>query len=155
MPHALADIKVLDFSHALAGPYCTLLLADSGAQIYKLEPKLLGDMGRGWGPPFSGDQASFFLGLNRGKFGISIDLKRPEGIYLCKQLAAEMDVLIENFRPGTMDRLGLGYDTLKAVNPKLIYCYITPAGLDHPPAAQNGEHFSPLADGIYWFTFGG
>ena len=132
MPHALADIKVLDFSHALAGPYCTLLLADSGAQIYKLEPKHLGDMGRGWGPPFSGGQASFFLGLNRGKFGISIDLKHPEGIQLCKQLAAEMDVLIENFRPGTMDRLGLGYDALKAVNPKLIYCSISGYGQDGP-----------------------
>ena len=132
MPQALADIKVLDYSHALAGPYCTLLLADSGAQIYKLEPKHLGDMGRGWGPPFSGVQASFFLGLNRGKFGISIDLKHPEGIQLCKQLAAEMDVLIENFRPGTMDRLGLGYDALKAVNPKLIYCSISGYGQDGP-----------------------
>ena len=132
MPQALADIKVLDFSHALAGPYCTLLLADSGAQIYKLEPKHLGDMGRGWGPPFSGDQASFFLGLNRGKFGISIDLKHPEGIRLCKQLAAQMDVLIENFRPGTMDRLGLGYDALKAINPKLIYCSISGYGQDGP-----------------------
>jgi len=132
LPQALADIKVLDFSHALAGPYCTLLLADSGAQIYKLEPKHLGDMGRGWGPPFSGDQASFFLGLNRGKFGISIDLKHPEGVQICKQLAAQMDVLIENFRPGTMDRLGLGYDALKTVNPKLIYCSISGYGQDGP-----------------------
>lgn len=132
MPQSLADIKVLDLSHALAGPYCTLLLADSGAQIYKLEPRHLGDMGRGWGPPFTGDQSSFFLGLNRGKYGISIDLKKPAGIDLCKALTRKMDVLIENFRPGTMDRLGLGYDALKAINPKLIYCSISGYGQDGP-----------------------
>ena len=132
MPQPLAGIKVLDLSHALAGPYCTLLLADSGAQIYKLEPRHLGDMGRGWGPPFAGDQASFFLGLNRGKHGISIDLKHPEGINLCKQLAAQMDVLIENFRPGAMDRLGLGYEVLKGINSKLIYCSISGYGQDGP-----------------------
>lgn len=132
MPQPLPGIKVLDFSHALAGPYCTLLLSDFGAEIYKLEPRGLGDMGRGWGPPFTGDQASFFLGLNRGKFGISIDLKHPEGIELCKQLAAQMDVLIENFRPGTMDRLGLGYAALSAANPGLIYCSISGYGQDGP-----------------------
>lgn len=132
MPQALQGIRVLDFSHALAGPYCTLLLADSGAEIYKLEPKHLGDMGRGWGPPFAGDQASFFLGLNRGKYGISIDLKHPDGIDLCRQLIARMDVLIENFRPGTMDRLGLGYEAARALNPRLIYCSISGYGQDGP-----------------------
>ncbi|MFN0106709.1 MAG: CaiB/BaiF CoA transferase family protein [Bryobacteraceae bacterium] len=132
MPQPLQDIKVLDFSHALAGPYCTLLLADSGAAIYKLEPKLLGDMGRGWGPPFTGDQASFFLGLNRGKRGISIDLKTAEGIDICQRLADQMDVLIENFRPGIMDRLGLGYEALRTRNPKLIYCSISGYGQDGP-----------------------
>src|SRR5215467_3709580 len=105
----LRGIKVLDFSHALAGPYCTLLLSDYGAKIYKLEARS-GDMGRGWGPPFAGGIASFFLGLNRGKRGLSIDLKKPEGIELCLKLANRMDVLIENFRPGSMDRLGLGYE---------------------------------------------
>lgn len=132
MSSALQNIRVLDFSHALAGPYCTLLLAGSGAEVYKLEPRGLGDMGRGWGPPFTGDQASFFLGLNRGKYGISIDLKAPEGIELCKRLAAEMDVVIENFRPGTMDRLGLGYQVLSAINPRLIYCSISGYGQDGP-----------------------
>src|SRR5258705_3457740 len=111
---ALNGIRVLDFSHALAGPYCTLLLADYGAEIYKLESRT-GDMGRGWGPPFAGEDASFFLGLNRGKRGISIDLKQPEGLDLCLRLIDKMDVLIENFRPGSMDRLGLRY---KAIDPR-------------------------------------
>lgn len=89
-------------------------------------------MGRGWGPPFTGGQASFFLGLNRGKYGISIDLKHPEGIELCQRLAARMDVVIENFRPGTMDRLGLGYEMLANTNPGLIYCSISGYGQDGP-----------------------
>src|SRR5436305_5973019 len=95
---ALDGIRVLDFSHALAGPYCTLLLADYGAEIYKLEARE-GDMGRGWGPPFAGGISSFFLGLNRGKRGISIDLKQPEGLDLCLRLIDQMDVLVETFRP--------------------------------------------------------
>ena len=89
-------------------------------------------MGRGWGPPFTGDQASFFLGLNRGKYGLSIDLKRREGIDLCLQLLEKMDVLIENFRPGTMDRLGLGYETVHARNPRLVYCSISGYGQAGP-----------------------
>src|SRR3954447_13909347 len=88
---ALEGIRVLDFSHALAGPYCTLLLADFGAAVYKLESPTGGDMGRGWGPPFAGEQSSFFLGLNRGKAGISIDLKRGEGVELCLRLIEKMD----------------------------------------------------------------
>jgi len=132
LENPLQGCKVLDFSHALAGPYCTLLLSDFGAEVYKLEPAGSGDMGRGWGPPFTGDQASFFLGLNRGKYGISINLKRPEGIALCKRLAAQMDVIVENFRPGTMDRLGLGYDALRADNPGLVYCSISGYGQDGP-----------------------
>ena len=132
LPPPLHGIRVLDFSHALAGPYCTLLLADSGADVYKLEPKHLGDMGRGWGPPFAGDQSSFFLGLNRGKKGISIDLKKPEGIGLCRQLMAQMDVVIENFRPGTMERLGLGYEAARVLNPGLIYCSISGYGQAGP-----------------------
>lgn len=129
---ALNGIRVLDFSHALAGPYCTLLLADFGAAVYKLESPSGGDMGRGWGPPFAGDQSSFFLGLNRGKLGISIDLKRPEGIDLCLRLVDKMDVLIENFRPGVMDRLGLGYKALSLRNPRLVYCSISGYGQAGP-----------------------
>ena len=131
-PRPLDGIHVLDFSHALAGPYCTLLLGDYGATVYKLEPASGGDMGRGWGPPFSGGQASFFLGLNRGKYGISINLKRREGIALCLRLIDKMDVLIENFRPGTMDRLGLGYAQVRDRNPGLIYCSISGYGQNGP-----------------------
>jgi len=132
VPAALEGLRVLDFSHALAGPYCTLLLADFGASVYKLESPTAGDMGRGWGPPFAGEQSSFFLGLNRGKLGLSIDLKTPLGLDLCLRLADKMDVLIENFRPGTMDRLGLGYAAISERNPRLIYCSISGYGQDGP-----------------------
>ena len=122
---------MLDFSHALAGPYCTLLLADYGAEIYKLEARS-GDMGRGWGPPFAEGEAHFFLGLNRGKQGISLDLKQPEAIDLCLRLVDAVDVVIENFRPGAMDRLGLGYEALHQRNPRLIYCSISGYGQQGP-----------------------
>lgn len=128
---ALDGIRVLDFSHALAGPYCTLLLADYGAGIYKLEPRE-GDMGRGWGPPFAGGVSHVFLGLNRGKRGISVNLKQPEGIDLCLRLIDKMDVLIENFRPGAMDRLGLGYEAVRKRNPRLVYCSISGYGQNGP-----------------------
>ncbi len=127
----LEGIRILDFTHALAGPYCTLLLSDYGATVYKLEARA-GDMGRGWGPPFAGGVASFFLGLNRGKLGISIDLKRPEGLDLCLRLADRMDVLIENLRPGAMDKLGLGYETVRRRNPRLVYCSISGYGQNGP-----------------------
>jgi crotonobetainyl-CoA:carnitine CoA-transferase CaiB-like acyl-CoA transferase len=127
----LSRIRVLDFSHALAGPYCTMLLSDYGAEVYKLEARS-GDMGRGWGPPFAGGMASFFLGLNRGKLGISIDLKQPEGLELCLRLVDRMDVLIENFRPGAMDKLGLGYEETRKRNSRLIYCSISGYGQQGP-----------------------
>src|SRR5215471_8727172 len=127
----LDGIKVLDFSHALAGPYCTLLLSDYGAEVYKLEAST-GDMGRGWGPPFAGGMSHFFLGLNRGKHGISIDLKHAEGIDLCLRLIDRMDVLIENFRPGAMDRLGLGYEAMHKRNPRMVYCSISGYGQNGP-----------------------
>ena len=130
-PSALDGIRVLDFSHALAGPYCTLLLSDYGAKIYKLEAQN-GDMGRGWGPPFSGGISSFFLGLNRGKKGISINLKEPEGLDLCLRLIDKVDVLVENFRPGSMDKLGLGYAQVRERNPRLIYCSISGYGQQGP-----------------------
>jgi len=128
---ALEGIRVLDFSHALAGPYCTMLMSDYGAEVYKLEARS-GDMGRGWGPPFAGGMASFFLGLNRGKLGISIDLKQAEGLELCLRLIDRMDVLIENFRPGAMDKLGLGYGDVRKRNPRLVYCSISGYGQQGP-----------------------
>lgn len=131
MPSVLHGIRVLDFSHALAGPYCTLLLSDYGATVYKLEAPT-GDMGRGWGPPFAGGISSFFLGLNRGKQGVSIDLKQPEGLELCLRFIDNVDVLVENFRPGAMDRLGLGYAAVHKRNPRLVYCSISGYGQQGP-----------------------
>jgi crotonobetainyl-CoA:carnitine CoA-transferase CaiB-like acyl-CoA transferase len=131
MGKPLDGIRVLDFSHALAGPYCTLLLADYGADVCKLEARE-GDMARGWGPPFAGGISSVFLGLNRGKRGISIDLKQPEGRELCLRLIDQMDVLVENFRPGSMDRLGLGYESVHQRNPRLVYCSISGYGQAGP-----------------------
>jgi crotonobetainyl-CoA:carnitine CoA-transferase CaiB-like acyl-CoA transferase len=128
----LDGVRVLDFSHALAGPYATLLLSDYGADVYKLEAPGGSDMGRGWGPPFIGPDSAFFVGLNRGKRGVSINLKKPGGIELCLRLADRMDVLIENFRPGTMDRLGLGYGAVHARNPRLVYCSISGYGQTGP-----------------------
>ena len=105
--------------------------SDYGATVYKLEASS-GDMGRGWGPPFAGGIASFFLGLNRGKQGISIDLKQPEGLDLCRRLIDTMDVLVENFRPGSMDKLGLGYKAVHERNPRLVYCSISGYGQQGP-----------------------
>ncbi len=128
----LNGLRVLDFSHALAGPYCTLLLSHYGASIYKLESPDSGDIGRGWGPPFHGDTAAFFLGLNCGKRSISIDLKTPQGVELCLQMIEKVDVVLENFRPGTMKRLGLEYEQVRARNPKVIYCSISGYGQNGP-----------------------
>jgi formyl-CoA transferase/CoA:oxalate CoA-transferase len=109
-----------------------MLLADFGAEVFKLESPGSGDMARGWGPPFAGEYASFFLGLNRGKRGVAIDLKSPAGLDLCLRLINQMDVLIENFRPGAMERLGLGYAALHARHPRLIYCSISGYGQNGP-----------------------
>jgi crotonobetainyl-CoA:carnitine CoA-transferase CaiB-like acyl-CoA transferase len=128
----LSGINVLDFSHALAGPYCTLLLADYGAAVYKIESPEGGDPGRGWGPPFVGGQASYFVGLNRGKQSVSINLKCREGIELCLRMMDKADIVIENFRPGTMSKLGLGYEHARARNPRLIYCSISGYGQNGP-----------------------
>ena len=125
---SLSGIKVLDFTHALAGPYCTLLLSDHGANIYKIESPDGGDAGRGWGPPFVGDQASYFLGLNRGKRSLAVDLKSAQGTDLCLRMMEKADVVIENFRPGTMARLNLGYEAARKRNPKIIYCSISGYG---------------------------
>ena len=123
---------MLDFSHALAGPYCSLVLAHYGASVYKVEAPDSGDIGRGWGPPFVGDTAAFFLGLNCGKRSIAVNLKNPEGLELCLQMIEKVDVVLENFRPGLFARLGLGYEQARARNPKLIYCSISGYGQNGP-----------------------
>ena len=127
----LSGIRVLDLSRVLAGPAASLALADLGAEIIKVEPPGSGDDTRTF-PPFSDGHSVYFLGINRGKKSIVIDLKTPEGVALARDLAAKCDILIENYRPGVMDRLGLGYDTLSALNPRLIYCAISGFGMTGP-----------------------
>jgi len=127
----LDGLTVLDFSHALAGPYCTMLMAAYGAKVIKVEgPE--GDIGRTWGPPFNGADASYFVGLNSGKQSLAIDLKTPEGLEVCRKLAAQADILVENFRPVTMNRLGLDYASLSAANSRLIYVSISGYGQTGP-----------------------
>ena len=127
----LTGITVLDFSHALAGPYCTMLMAAYGAKVTKVEgPE--GDIGRTWGPPFVGSDAAYFVGLNSGKQSLAIDLKTPEGLEACRRLSQRADIVVENFRPGTMNRLGLDYASLSAANPRLIYVSISGYGQTGP-----------------------
>jgi formyl-CoA transferase/CoA:oxalate CoA-transferase len=128
----LDGLIVLDFSHALAGPYCTMLMAAYGARVTKVESPGQGDVGRTWGPPFQGADAAYFVGLNSGKESLAIDLKSPEGLEICRQLAAKADIMIENFRPGTMNRLGLDYASLSEINPRLIYVSVSGYGQTGP-----------------------
>ncbi|MDE4305725.1 CoA transferase [Phaeobacter gallaeciensis] len=127
----LAGIKVLDFSRILSGPYASMVLADLGAEVVKVEPVGSGDETRNF-PPFKGPLSHYFIALNRSKKSITLDLKSPEGAKIARDLARKCDVVLENFRPGVMDRLGLGYETLKADNPGLVYCSITGFGRNSP-----------------------
>jgi crotonobetainyl-CoA:carnitine CoA-transferase CaiB-like acyl-CoA transferase len=122
---------VLDFSRVLAGPAASMALADLGAEIIKVEPPGIGDDTRGF-PPFSDGHSVYFLGINRGKKSIVIDLKSVDGITLARDLATKCDILIENYRPGVMDNLGLGYNALSTINPRLIYCAISGFGMTGP-----------------------
>jgi crotonobetainyl-CoA:carnitine CoA-transferase CaiB-like acyl-CoA transferase len=131
---ALAGIRVLDLTRVLAGPYCTMFLGDLGAEVVKVEQPGVGDDTRGWGPPFAGGESAYFLCTNRNKKSLTVDLKSADGIALIKQLAGQADVLIENFRPGAMDRLGLGEKALRAANPKLVYASLSGFGADGPMA---------------------
>jgi crotonobetainyl-CoA:carnitine CoA-transferase CaiB-like acyl-CoA transferase len=130
-PEASLGVKVLDLSRVLAGPYCSMLLADMGADVIKLEVPGVGDDSRQF-PPFKGGESLYYANLNRGKRSIVIDLKQPEGRDLFLGLVKKCDVLIENFRPGTMERLGLGYDTLREANSRLIYAAISGFGQTGP-----------------------
>lgn len=127
-PTALGGILVADFGRVLAGPYATMLLADLGADVIKIERPETGDDTRSWGPPWVAGEATYFLGLNRNKRSAALDLRTPEGLAAARELAGRADVVVENFRPGSMERLGLGYEQLKASNPELIYCSITGFG---------------------------
>ena len=133
-PLPLDGIRVLDFSHALAGPYCTMLLGDLGADVVKVEPPS-GDHSRHWGPPFINGESSYFLSVNRNKRSVVLDLKAPEGLAVAKKLAMACDVLVENFKPGTMARLGLDAETLQDMKATLVYASISGFGQNQPTLA--------------------
>jgi formyl-CoA transferase/CoA:oxalate CoA-transferase len=132
MQMPLEDVKVLDLSHALAGPFCSTMLADFGAEVIKLEPKGSGDIARAWGPALPGGETSYFVSLHRNKKGIEIDLKHHEGKELFWSLVERCDVVLENYREGALKRLGLGYEHAAKRNPGIIYCSVSGFGQDGP-----------------------
>ena len=135
---ALAGIRVIDLTRVLGGPYCTQMLGDHGAEVIKVEPPQ-GDETRGWGPPFQGDAASYFIGVNRNKRGVALDLSRPEGRTVLFRLLESADVLIENFKTGTLERWGMGYEAvLKQRFPRLIHCRVSGFGADGPLGGYPG-----------------
>jgi crotonobetainyl-CoA:carnitine CoA-transferase CaiB-like acyl-CoA transferase len=139
MGGALDDLLVLDLSRVLAGPYATQLLGDLGARIIKVEQPGAGDETRAWGPPFTaGGQSAYFIAANRNKESLTLNLKRPEGRAVLRELARHADVLIENFKVGGLAAMGLGYEQLRAERPGLIYCSITGYGQDGPYASRPG-----------------
>lgn len=141
MAGALEDIKVLDLSRVLAGPYCTMVLGDLGAEVIKVESPSEGDETRKWGPPFQEDVSAYYLSANRNKKSITVDLKTDDGIELIKKLVSESDVIINNFKSGTMDRLGLGFETLQNLNPAIVFCQITGFGETGPNKDMPGYDF--------------
>ncbi|HEX2227562.1 MAG TPA: CoA transferase [Candidatus Binatia bacterium] len=135
---ALHGIRVLDLTRVLAGPYCTMFLGDLGAEVVKIEQPGAGDDTRGWGPPFAGGESAYFLSVNRNKKSVALDLKSLEGKNLLRRLARKADVLIENFRPGTMERWGLGEKELRVANPSLVYASLSAFGADGPMSGAPG-----------------
>ena len=129
---ALEGIKVLDLTRALAGPFCTLMLGDYGADVIKIEIPGTGDDTRHWGPPFIGDESAYFLSINRNKKSMTLNFKEDEARKIFLKLAAESDVIVENFTPGVMERFGLSYDEVKKVNNKIVYCSISGFGQTGP-----------------------
>lgn len=141
MAEALENIRVLDLSRVLAGPYCTMILGDLGAEVIKVEAPGGSDETRKWGPPFQNDVSAYYLCANRNKKSITADLNSPEGIEVIKGLVSESDVIINNFKSGTMERFGLDYDTLAAINPEIVYCSITGFGETGPYQNMPGYDF--------------
>ncbi|MDR6519947.1 CaiB/BaiF CoA transferase family protein [Variovorax atrisoli] len=144
-PAALDGIKVLDLSRVLAGPWCTQILADLGADVVKIERPGVGDDTRTWGPPFvkdangnDTDQASYFTACNRNKRSVTVDMATPDGQALLKQMAAQADIVVENFKTGGLRQYGLDHESLRAANPRLIYCSVTGFGHDGPYAERAG-----------------
>jgi len=147
----LDGVKVLDLSRVLAGPWCGQMLADYGADVIHVERPGTGDDTRGWGPPWWGDPAdrmsAYYLSANRGKRSIAIDIASPEGAKLVRQLAAEADVVLENYKVGQLAKYGLDYAALSAHNPRLVYCSVTGYGQDGPMAQAAGYDFAIQATG--------
>ncbi len=144
---ALSDIRVIDLSRILAGPYCTMLLADYGAEVIKIEQPGVGDGTRQWGPPWVGGESAYFLSVNRNKKSITLNLKSDTGKAILKKLVADADIFIENFKVGTMKRMGLDYETLCQNNPGLIYCSISGYGQTGPYRKRPGYDFMIQAQG--------
>jgi crotonobetainyl-CoA:carnitine CoA-transferase CaiB-like acyl-CoA transferase len=143
----LDGVTVLDLTRVLSGPYCTMLLADMGARVIKIERPGSGDDTRAWGPPFIHDESSYFLSINRNKESVALDFKHPEGRALLDRLIARADVLVENFQPGTLDALGLGYAHLTAAHPRLVYCSISGFGATGPRRNRPGYDAIVQAEG--------
>jgi len=133
----LDGLKVVDLTRVLAGPFCAMLLGDMGADVIKVEEPQLGDDARGWAPNV-GSWSAYFLGVNRSKRSLALDLKSPQATEILRRLLAEADVFIENFKPGSLDKLGFGYDAMHALNPRLVYCSITGYGLNGPRRHLSG-----------------
>ncbi len=134
----LDGLTVLDFTRVLSGPYCTMLLADMGASVIKIEQPGRGDDTRAWGPPFINGESAYFLSINRNKESVTIDLKHPDSRVVLDRLLERADVVVENFRPGTMDRLDLGFEALAPRYPRLVYCSISGFGQTGPRRAEPG-----------------
>ena len=134
-PLPLAGIRVLDLTHALAGPFCTMLLGDLGADVIKVEPPGEGDHSRRWGPPFVNGESTYFMSVNRNKRSVALDLKQEAAVQAAIDLALASDVLVENYRPGTAARLGLGWEVLHERNPELVYASISGFGQGRPALA--------------------
>jgi crotonobetainyl-CoA:carnitine CoA-transferase CaiB-like acyl-CoA transferase len=154
MGGALAGIRVLDLSRVLAGPWATQILADLGAEVIKIERPGTGDDTRRWGPPYLKDQngddteeSAYYLACNRGKRSLTLDFTKPKGLRIARSLAKKSDILVENFKVGGLARHGLGYDDLKALNPRLIYCSITGFGQTGPYRHRAGYDYAIQAMG--------
>ncbi|HEX6652252.1 MAG TPA: CaiB/BaiF CoA-transferase family protein [Thermoleophilaceae bacterium] len=142
----LAGVRVADLSRVLAGPYCTMVLADLGADVVKVERPEGGDETRSWGPPFAGGEAAYYLSVNRNKRSCAIDLSQEEGRALALELCARADIVIENFKVGGADRLGVGYEQVRGQNPRVVYCSITGFGSERTPPGRPGYDFVAQAE---------
>jgi crotonobetainyl-CoA:carnitine CoA-transferase CaiB-like acyl-CoA transferase len=142
----LAGVRVADLSRVLAGPYCTMVLADLGADVVKVERPEGGDETRSWGPPFAGGEAAYYLSVNRNKRSCALDLSQPEGRALALDLCARADIVVENFKVGGADRLGVGYEHVRERNAGVVYCSITGFGSERTPPGRPGYDFVAQAE---------